>query len=109
MGIPKSFFFWKVVPTSDWQFYNCLVTLVGVMAVPPGRAIPNRVRDLHHLDACGSFFSGHSGFSSAIIQLGFLAFTEWIGILSSEVSGRGHGPRADPCVLVAGCRNSHGS
>ena len=43
------------------------------------------VRDLHHLGACGSFFSGHSGFSSAIIQLGFTAFTEWIGILSSDV------------------------
>ena len=31
------------------------------------------------------FFSGHSVFSSAIIQLGFVAFTEWIGILSSDV------------------------
>ena len=43
------------------------------------------VWDLHHLGACGSFFSGHSGFSSAIIQLGFTAFSEWIGILSSDV------------------------
>ena len=31
------------------------------------------------------FFSGHSGFSSTIIQLGFMAFTEWFGILYSDV------------------------
>ena len=31
-----------------------------------------------------------------------MASTEWIGILSSDCSGRGHGPMAGLCVLVTG-------
>ena len=81
-GHPNIILLRKMVPTSVWQLLKLLVKLVGVVAVPPGRAIPNL--EFQNLGACGSFFSGHSGFSSAIIQLGFMAFTEWIGILSSD-------------------------
>ena len=85
MGIPISFFFgrWcqplsatlKVVRYVGW----------GSGCSPGARNSEPGVRDLHHLGACGSFFSGNSVFSSAIIQLGFTAFTEWIGILSSDI------------------------
>ena len=39
-----------------------------------------------------------------------MAFTEWIGILSSDCSGHGHGPPAGPCDFGDGVSGiSHGS
>ena len=42
--------------------------------------------------------------------VGFMAFTEWIGILSSDCSGHGHGPPAGLCDFGDGVSGiSHGS
>ena len=85
-GHPDIILLRKMVPTSVWQLLKLLDKFGWGSGCSPGaRNSEPGVRDLHHLGACGSFFSGHSGFSSAIIQLGFTAFTEWIGILSSDV------------------------
>ena len=40
-GHPDIILLRKMVPTSVWQLLKLLDKLVGVVAVPPGRAIPN--------------------------------------------------------------------
>ena len=43
-------------------------------------------------------------------ELGFMAFTEWIGIFSSDCSGCGHGPPVGLCDFGDSVSvNSHGS
>ena len=45
--------------------------------------------------AYANFFSRHSRFFSSIRKVGFMALTEWIGILSSDIFGCGHGHPVD--------------